>query len=146
MPTVITPSKLNSDGTSVINFVDCVGTTVTTYSYAVQQDRLQILNKGKVNLTLNVGSYSNVTITPGQTWVNDVDFSSFTIVAASSNCEFSATSTQYVTVNSTTIKGPTASRPTATSKVGQMYFDTTINKPIWLKVAGTWVDATGTVV
>jgi hypothetical protein len=44
--------------------------------------------------------------------------------------------------------GPTTSRPTFVV-VGYMYFDTTLNKPIWCKVngsPGTWVDATGTTV
>lgn len=40
--------------------------------------------------------------------------------------------------------GTTALRPT-TSPVGFSYYDTTINKPVWLKTApSTWVDATGT--
>lgn len=40
--------------------------------------------------------------------------------------------------------GSSASRP-STASVGAMYYDTTINKPIWLKTApSTWVDATGT--
>ena len=39
-----------------------------------------------------------------------------------------------------------ASRP-ANAVVGQMFFDTNINKPIWLKTApSTWVDSTGTTV
>jgi hypothetical protein len=43
---------------------------------------------------------------------------------------------RYVTLN-----GPTASRPTA-SVIGQRYFDTTLNKPVWYGNSG-WVDATG---
>jgi hypothetical protein len=40
--------------------------------------------------------------------------------------------------------GTTAARPT-TATVGFTYYDTTINKPVWLKTApSTWVDATGT--
>jgi hypothetical protein len=39
--------------------------------------------------------------------------------------------------------GTTAQRPT-TSPVGFSYFDTTLNKPVWLKTApSTWIDATG---
>jgi hypothetical protein len=39
--------------------------------------------------------------------------------------------------------GTTAARPT-TATVGFSYYDTTINKPVWLKTApSTWVDATG---
>ncbi|MGX1598579.1 polysaccharide deacetylase family protein [Dietzia maris] len=39
--------------------------------------------------------------------------------------------------------GTTAARPTA-ARVGQMYFDRTLGKPIWLKAEpSTWVDATG---
>ena len=38
-----------------------------------------------------------------------------------------------------------ATRP-ATAIVGDMYFDTTLGKPIWLKEIGVWVDATGATV
>lgn len=41
--------------------------------------------------------------------------------------------------------GTTAKRPTATLQIGQFYFDTTLNIPIWWK--GTvWVNASGTTV
>ena len=45
--------------------------------------------------------------------------------------------------------GVTADRPTQGLWVGRTYFDTTLNKPVWVKTAtGTpvWVDATGAVV
>jgi hypothetical protein len=45
--------------------------------------------------------------------------------------------------------GATAQRPTsATVAIGQPYFDTTLNKPIWLKsiAPDVWIDATGTTV
>lgn len=38
-----------------------------------------------------------------------------------------------------------STRPTVTSAdVGTMFFDTTLNKPIWVNSSGAWVDATGT--
>lgn len=41
--------------------------------------------------------------------------------------------------------GTTAARPTAGLQIGQQYFDTTINRPIWWD--GTnWINAAGTVV
>jgi hypothetical protein len=41
--------------------------------------------------------------------------------------------------------GTTAQRPTKNLWVGMYYFDTTLNKPIWIdKTGSTWVDATGT--
>lgn len=40
--------------------------------------------------------------------------------------------------------GTTTQRPTNTSWVGKPYFDTTLGKPIWMKTATVWVDATGT--
>jgi hypothetical protein len=47
-------------------------------------------------------------------------------------------------------QGATASRPADTTVmyVGMQYFDTTLNKPIWLKTVSpvAWVDATGTAV
>jgi len=41
--------------------------------------------------------------------------------------------------------GTTANRPTSFLFVGRPYFDTTINKPIWLKTVSpvVWIDATG---
>ncbi len=47
------------------------------------------------------------------------------------------------------MSGATAARPVDSSRtplyIGQPYFDTTINKPIWVKSKGptVWVDATG---
>lgn len=41
--------------------------------------------------------------------------------------------------------GTTENRPTENLTVGQMYFDTTLGKPIWYKSDG-WIDATGSVV
>jgi hypothetical protein len=41
--------------------------------------------------------------------------------------------------------GTTANRPTDRVQIGQFYFDTTINRPIWYD--GTnWINAAGTVV
>ncbi len=44
---------------------------------------------------------------------------------------------KYVTMN-----GPTANRPTS-SVIGQRYFDTTLNQPVWVGNGYAWVDATG---
>lgn len=42
------------------------------------------------------------------------------------------------------LSGSTANRPFSTAFVGMMYFDTTLNKPIWRNSANSgWVDATG---
>lgn len=45
--------------------------------------------------------------------------------------------------------GATGSRPSVQVYVGMEFFDTSLGKPIWLKVVGpptVWVDATGSVV
>lgn len=45
--------------------------------------------------------------------------------------------------------GTTAARPTADLELGQMFFDSTIGKPIWLKATTpsvVWVDSTGAAV
>ena len=46
--------------------------------------------------------------------------------------------------------GTTAQRPTTGLFIGMTYFDTTLNKPIWLKAysagVATWIDATGATV
>ena len=44
------------------------------------------------------------------------------------------------------LSGTSEERPTEGLVVGQMYFDTTLNKPIWHKGGYVWVDATGTTV
>lgn len=45
------------------------------------------------------------------------------------------------------ISGATADRPTMQLSPGQMYFDTTLNKPIWRNTANNgWVDGTGAAV
>lgn len=40
--------------------------------------------------------------------------------------------------------GTTAQRPNPSPFIGFMYYDTTINKPIWAKTATTWVYSDGT--
>ena len=52
---------------------------------------------------------------------------------------------QAITTLSTPSAGTTALRPSTSLQVGQIYFDTTINRPIWWD--GTnWINAAGTVV
>ena len=52
---------------------------------------------------------------------------------------------QAITTLSTPSAGTTALRPSTGLLVGQFYFDTTINRPIWWD--GTnWINAAGTVV
>ena len=41
--------------------------------------------------------------------------------------------------------GPSAERP-ARPVTGQMYYDTTLGKPIWRHASGVWKDAAGTAV
>lgn len=50
--------------------------------------------------------------------------------------------TQNVTIPES---GTTAARPTERLQVGQYYFDTTINRPIWWD-GSNWINAAGTVV
>lgn len=52
----------------------------------------------------------------------------------------------FMVVNAVSQSGTTAQRP-AKIYVGQMYFDTTLNRPIWVNAAGTgWIKADGTAV
>lgn len=46
--------------------------------------------------------------------------------------------------NSITATGTTAQRPSPAPFTGFMYYDTTLNKPIWAKTLTQYVDATGT--
>lgn len=146
MPNIVDIQRSYQDGTKITQSDMVVGTTATTYTYPTPQDNFELWNKGFVNLTLTVGTYSNQTVTPGQKWKNDTPFTTFTISAASGHCEFLATAIDYATANALVIKGTTAQRPTASAVIGQEYFDTTIGKPIWKKTVTTWCDATGTTV
>lgn len=42
------------------------------------------------------------------------------------------------------LSGTTAQRPNPPPYIGCVYFDETLGKPIWVKTASVWVDATGT--
>lgn len=48
-------------------------------------------------------------------------------------------------LTSLTGSGPTSNRPTSDLFIGQPFFDTTINKPIWWN-GSVWIDATGATV
>ena len=133
--------RSNTDGNIVSQFTAREGTTAVTYTYPSPQDNLEIWNKSNVNMTLNVGTYTNQTILPNQKWKNDVSFTSFDIKTVSGTGEFTATSMDYAQTNALIIKGTTA-----TAVIGQEYFDITLGKPIWKKTATTWCDATGAVV
>ena len=53
--------------------------------------------------------------------------------------------TTAISILATPSAGTTAARPSTDLQVGQFYFDTTINRPIWWD--GTnWINAAGTVV
>jgi hypothetical protein len=41
--------------------------------------------------------------------------------------------------------GPTAERPVK-AVTGQMYYDTTLGKPVWRHASGVWKDAAGATV
>jgi hypothetical protein len=59
---------------------------------------------------------------------------------------FSRVHTLVSTLNTS---GTTANRPTSGLWIGRTYFDTTLNKPIWVKAvspAVVWIDASGVVV
>lgn len=51
-------------------------------------------------------------------------------------------------VQTNSISGPTADRPTKDLFVGKQYYDTTLNKPIWLRSVRptVWKDAAGVTV
>jgi hypothetical protein len=42
--------------------------------------------------------------------------------------------------------GPTSSRPTATAKIGQMYYDTTLHLAVWYNGSGVWHNGAGSAV
>lgn len=78
------------NGEIVTQFVD-VASSLISYEYPTQKERLIIKNRGIANITLNVGEYSNQVITPLQTWSKELLFDSFTIQSSSGTQEFIAT-------------------------------------------------------
>lgn len=50
------------------------------------------------------------------------------------------------TISAIVYAGYTAERPTNNLVIGQMFYDRTLNKPIWYKGSSAWVDATGATV
>lgn len=145
MSNVTATPRGNADGTNTTQFSSSVGSTAVQYTYPVTQEILEIWNKGNVNLILNVGTYTNQTITPNSRWRNSIPFTQFDIKSASLVGEFQATAYEIVSLGGIATKGATTSRPT-NAYIGQMFFDTTLNKPIWYKTTSTWIDATGTTV
>ena len=75
--------------------MNSVDTYTKTYTYETSQDNLCVWNKGYVNLLLNVGTFTNVTIKPNETWINDVVFDSFTIATTSGISEIQITAREY---------------------------------------------------
>ena len=51
-------------------------------------------------------------------------------------------------INTNNESGTTANRPTEHLYIGKMYYDTTLNKPVWLSSVrpSVWKDAAGTTV
>ena len=87
--------RSDSDGTIVRQFGNSVDTYTKTYTYETSQDNLSVWNKGYVNLLLNVGTFTNVTIKPNETWINDVVFDFFTIATTSGMSEIQITAREY---------------------------------------------------
>lgn len=97
---VIALPRANSDGSIVTQFVDSVESTTRTYTYPTQQENLKVINKGKVNVTLNVGTFTAQTILPGATWQNNVLYTSLTL-SATSQCQVDVTSRRYDNIQMT---------------------------------------------
>jgi hypothetical protein len=67
------------DGTKIIHYTDTVGTSYVTYTLPTEQESFTIRNKGLKPIQYTVGSYSNVTVNPGESSTVKVDFSSFQV-------------------------------------------------------------------
>lgn len=50
----------------------------------------------------------------------------------------------YNILSNITLSGTTAQRPTVFTWIGMPFFDTTLGRPVWLKVKGSWVFSDGT--
>lgn len=90
-------------------------------------------NKGDILLTRNVKEVG------GLGWVQT------NASATSWGLTVNATTSDYVKIP-VVLAGPSTDRPTKCLLTGQMYYDTTLNKPIFFVHGTGWVDATGTTV
>lgn len=90
-------------------------------------------NKGDILLTRNVKEVG------GLGWVQT------NASRAEWGLTVNATTSDYVKIP-VVLAGPSTDRPTQSLLTGQMYYDTTLNKPIFFVHGTGWVDATGTVV
>lgn len=84
MPTVTAQPRKMSNGDSVTQFIDTVGSAGTTYTYASQQDFVRVKNNGIANVTLSAGG-TTITIPPGVTQEVETSFTSLTLSAASNS-------------------------------------------------------------
>jgi hypothetical protein len=145
MPNVTAVARDTGNGELTINFVDTISTVSTTYTFPKQQHNITVKNKGTANITVTINATPYV-VNPGQVFTQELRFTAFSIVAASGIQAYEVTSKLYTTVaTDSTPNGLTAERPTGV-KIGYMYYDTTLSKPIWHNGNNVWKDAAGTTV
>lgn len=104
------------------------------------------INGREIILTINLGS--NGTTTAGYVVQSEVKVSGVQADGATFEkvlVETSGSQVFYAGRIQTAAIGTTAQRPKTDLIVGQMFFDTTIGKPVWYS-AGKWIDAAGSAV
>lgn len=93
MPTVLTKPVTQTDGSKVTEFVDVTSTTAVTYTFPVSQSKLSIINEGEEDITVTVGSQSNVVVKRYETKEFTLAFTTFSIRSAVNSQAFKAIAT-----------------------------------------------------
>lgn len=88
MPIVQARPQGMQNGDVVTEFRDTTSDIFVPYTYPEQQNTLLIENRGYTDMIVNVGSYSNQIISPGQTLKLEVDFNYFHIRSITTSQEF----------------------------------------------------------
>lgn len=83
MPNVnVTPRNM-SDGSRITDFTDSVGSSYVTFTYPVSQETFTIYNRGIQPILYTVGSYTDITVNPGESSTQSVSFTSFQVKSQS---------------------------------------------------------------
>jgi hypothetical protein len=147
MPTVTAQPRRQNNDVLVTEFTDTAGTSSTTYTFPSDQNFLRVENKGVTTLTVSVGLYTNVSITPEASWESSVDYSSFSIQSASGTQQFNVRAIsnapqliQLAGSNMELYGKSSDTKPTTGLKIGTTFFE------IDTKVVSMWDGAAWVVI
>jgi hypothetical protein len=83
MPNVTATPRTMSDGSRITNFTDSVGSAYVTFTYAISQEKFTIHNRGIQPILYTVGSYTDITVNPGESSTQTVSLTSFQVKSQS---------------------------------------------------------------